>query len=276
VSGWACLHRTLDEHWIFNFDEPDKALAWVYLVMMANHKECDVLIKGRVVSCKRGQLARSQITLQKKFNWSQNKLKRFLKLLKNERMIDFETNDLTTVITICNYDKFQEKNKSTNEQTNDQTNDQTNEPRTTRRTTNNNDNNDNNVNNIKNIRANALVEPCKNIFDYWKSVMGHPQSQLLDKRKKLIQKTLSSGYTEIQVRLAIDGHKKSEWHNKNGFDGIEYSLKAENIDKFIKMAGMTDDEINRANGKLNWDDWSWADGLQAELGVRTKDYRELP
>ena len=109
---------------------------------------------------------------------------------------------------------------------------------------------------------------CKNIFEYWQSVMGHPQSQMLDKRKRLIQKTLDSGYTPIQAKLAIDGHKKSKWHKENGFDGIEYSLKPENIDKFIKMAGMTDAELNRTTGKLNWDDTTWADGLQAEFGVR--------
>lgn len=109
---------------------------------------------------------------------------------------------------------------------------------------------------------------CFDVFNYWKSVMGHPQSQMLDKRKKLIQKTLDSDYTTIQLKLAIDGHKKSKWHMENGFDGIEYSLKTENIDKFIRLAGMTNGELNRTSGVIDWDDTSWADGLQAQLGVR--------
>ena len=49
----------------------------------------------------------SQSNLQKQFKWSQNKLKRFLNLLQKEGMLTFETNELTTIISICNYDKYQ-------------------------------------------------------------------------------------------------------------------------------------------------------------------------
>jgi len=111
LSGWIKLHRQLLGHWIFSFKNPDKALAWVFLVTSANHCCGEVLIKGRIKKVDRGQLAMSQLTLQDKFNWSQNKLKRFLKLLKNERMIDYKTDDLTTIITICNYDSFQGSDK---------------------------------------------------------------------------------------------------------------------------------------------------------------------
>ena len=107
LAGWAKFHRSLFDHWIYSFDQPDKALAWIYLFGNANHSSGEILIKGRVKKVGRGQLAMSQLTLQKKFGWSQNKLKRFLKLLKNERMIDYETDDLTTLITICNYESFQ-------------------------------------------------------------------------------------------------------------------------------------------------------------------------
>lgn len=106
--GWICLHRDIQEHWLFNFDEPDKFMAWIDLLMSANHEDNKFMIKGRIIECKRGQIAMSQLTLQKRWKMSQNKLKRFLVLLKNEGMIDFETNDVTTIITICNYSKFQD------------------------------------------------------------------------------------------------------------------------------------------------------------------------
>ncbi len=111
-NGWICLHRDIQKHWLFNFDEPDKFMAWCDLLMSANHEDRKFMIKGRVVECKRGQVAMSQITLQKRWNMSQNKLKRFLVLLKNDVMIDFETNDLTTIITICNYSKFQNNERA--------------------------------------------------------------------------------------------------------------------------------------------------------------------
>ena len=131
MSGWIPLFRELKNHWLWDFKNPDKALAWVDMLMMANYEDNQFMIKGKIINCKRGQLAVSQVTLQKQWNMSQNKLKRFLVLLKNERMIDFETNELTTIITICNYSQYQDVirsserpneravERSTNEQSND-------------------------------------------------------------------------------------------------------------------------------------------------------------
>lgn len=112
ISGWICLHRDIKDHWIFNFEEPDKFMAWCDLILSANHEDKKFMIKGRLVECKRGQVAMSQITLQKRWNMSQNKLKRFLVLLKNDGMIDFEANELTTIITICNYSKYQNNERA--------------------------------------------------------------------------------------------------------------------------------------------------------------------
>lgn len=111
-NGWICLHRDIQAHWLFSFDEPDKFMAWCDLLMSANHEDKKFMVKGRLVECKRGQVAMSQVTLQKRWKMSQNKLKRFLVLLKNDAMIDFETNDLTTIITICNYNKFQDNGRA--------------------------------------------------------------------------------------------------------------------------------------------------------------------
>ncbi len=108
MSGWICLHRALRDHFLFDFNEPDKALAWIDLLLSANHKEQTVKIKGRPFVVGRGQLCMSQVTLQQRWKMSQNKVKRFLMLLKSEGMIDVQTNDLTTIITICNYENYQD------------------------------------------------------------------------------------------------------------------------------------------------------------------------
>lgn len=106
-KGWVKFHRSLFDHWVFSFDQPDKALAWIFLFSNANHAPGEILIKGRVKKIGRGQIAMSQLSLQKKFKWSQNKLKRYLRLLENKGMIEYKTDDLTTLITICNYDSYQ-------------------------------------------------------------------------------------------------------------------------------------------------------------------------
>lgn len=131
MSGWVKLHRDLQSHWIYSFKEPDKALAWIDLILLASHSGGSFMAKGKLVEYQRGQVAMSQLTLQKRWGMSQNKLKRFLELLKKQSMIDFKTNELTTVITICNYSSFQSDEqtderplertveRATNEQSND-------------------------------------------------------------------------------------------------------------------------------------------------------------
>jgi hypothetical protein len=276
VSGWIKVHRDIEDHWIFKDSEVFKR--WLRLLMMANFEDSKVLVGGNIVVIKKGQMILSQQNISEKWNISRQTLRTFLNHLEKDEMIsrDFaqKSNHKITILTICNYSKYQDTSTTNQPLINHRA--------TTEQPQSNQIKEDKELKEGKEtyISANAdTCKPkktksefngidCKNIFEHWKSVMGHPQSQMLDKRKRLIQKILDSGYTPIQAKLAIDGHKKSKWHKENGFDGIEYTLKPENIDKFIKMAGMTDAELNRTTGNLNWDDTSWADGLQAEYGVR--------
>ena len=107
MAGWICLHRDIQEHWLFNFDEPDKYMAWTDLLLSANHEDRKFMIKGQLIECKRGQVAMSQVTLSKRWKWSRPKVQRFLELLKNDGMISIKGDHLTTVISICNYSAYQ-------------------------------------------------------------------------------------------------------------------------------------------------------------------------
>lgn len=107
MKGWIKLHRGISEHWIWDFKNPDKAMAWIDLLTLARFSDGKIMIKGRPIIIKRGEIGMSQKSFEKRWGWSQNKVKRFLLLLKDDGMIDFKTNDLTTVISICNYDSFQ-------------------------------------------------------------------------------------------------------------------------------------------------------------------------
>lgn len=131
MSGWIKLHRSLKGHFLFDFNEPDKALAWIDLLLSASFEDGKIQIKGRVFDVKRGQFCVSQVTLQQRWGMSQNKVKRFLNLLKSEGMVDVLTNDATTIITICNYEDYQSDDREderANERADERT---TNEPRTT-------------------------------------------------------------------------------------------------------------------------------------------------
>lgn len=273
MAGWICLHRDIQEHWLFNFDEPDKALAWIDLLLSANHEDNKFMIKGRVVECQRGQVAMSQVTLQKRWKMSQNKLKRFLVLLKNDGMIDLETNDLTTLITICNYSSFQQGERAderpdersvergTNDQSNDkqqckQLNNETKEIKEKALSslqTQSDTQGDSlvfNKDDVELIEAKKLSDKriakkiendlvIDDVFDYWKNTMNHKRSILDDKRKKQIGDALKIGYSVDDLKAAITGcsltpHNMGQNDKNEPYDGIHIIFKdAANIDRFI-------------------------------------------
>jgi len=109
MKGWVKIHRELADHWLWDAEPYTKSQAWIDLIIHANHADNEILIKSQVIKLKRGQQARSELTLSKRWKWSRNKVRRFLELLKNETMIEVKTNHLTSIITICNYSNFQDR-----------------------------------------------------------------------------------------------------------------------------------------------------------------------
>ena len=81
--------------------------AWVDLFGLAQHKNTYFRIRGIRVEVQRGQLAYSELTLSKRWGWSRNKTRKFLKELENDGNIEQQKNNLTTIISIVKYDFWQ-------------------------------------------------------------------------------------------------------------------------------------------------------------------------
>ena len=108
-KGWISLHRKVLDNPLFtrsrkysNFE------AWIWLLLRANHSDAKVLIGMQMMKIKKGQMITSQQKLCIQFKWGNSKLRNFLKLLKDEHMIEIKTTTQLTCITILNYNKFQE------------------------------------------------------------------------------------------------------------------------------------------------------------------------
>lgn len=117
--GWVKIHREMSSHWVWDC-EFSTGQAWVDLLMSACHKPNKLQIKGQIIDLKIGELARSEVTLARDWKWSRNKVRRFLKNLENDGMIEQKKGHLTSVITICNYSNFQ-ANDTTDGTANDTT-----------------------------------------------------------------------------------------------------------------------------------------------------------
>ena len=105
-NGWVKLHRDITDHWLWDC-EFSYAQAWIDLILKACHKPNKLMIKGQLIELKRGQQARSEVTLSKEWKWSRGKVRRFLNQCLNDGMIEVEAGHLTSIITVCNYDSFQ-------------------------------------------------------------------------------------------------------------------------------------------------------------------------
>lgn len=118
--------------------------AWIDLFGLAQYAKGFFRIRGIRVEVERGQLAYSQLTLAKRWHWSRNKVRRYLIELEKDGDIEQQNNEVTTLITIVNYDEWQ-LNDTTNDTTERQQKDNR---RTTEGTHNNKINNINKINNV--------------------------------------------------------------------------------------------------------------------------------
>lgn len=88
--------------------------------MLANHKQGHFRVRGIRVDLERGQLGYSILTLSARWGWSRGKINRYLNELETVQQIVQQKTKLTTLISIVNYDKYQ-NGDTTNGTTDDTT-----------------------------------------------------------------------------------------------------------------------------------------------------------
>jgi hypothetical protein len=106
--GVFAVDRGVWAHYLLASKDPfSRREAWLWLVSEAAWKPHRRRLAGRLVELRRAQLAASLRFIAEKWSWSEPRVRRFLKLLQNEGMIEVAADAGVTVITICKYDKYQ-------------------------------------------------------------------------------------------------------------------------------------------------------------------------
>lgn len=103
--GFCLIHRTLLGHPAFRNDGESMAFAW--LVLRASWKPVAVRYKGKSIRLDRGQLALSVRDFAAAIDRPKGWVERLLKRLENGTMVETHNETGVTVLTICNYDKYQ-------------------------------------------------------------------------------------------------------------------------------------------------------------------------
>lgn len=110
MEGWIKLHRKILDCnlWISDDDEPfDRRSAWIDLLLLANHRDKQIVFDGNAMTISRGQYVTSVRKLASRWLWGKDKTLRYLRLLEELGMITKESDSKKTVINIVNYEVYQ-------------------------------------------------------------------------------------------------------------------------------------------------------------------------
>lgn len=110
MEGWISVHRKIRESWIWNSDEVyDKRSAWLDLLLAANYQDKEIQYNKQRINIEKGQFLTSIAKLADRWKWSRHKVSLFLDKLEEEKMIVQIKDNKSTLISIENYEKYQEK-----------------------------------------------------------------------------------------------------------------------------------------------------------------------
>lgn len=189
MSGWIKLHRKITDNPLY-FSEPfTRSMAWVDMLLIANHTDNFFFKRGIRVDIKMGQIGYDLDTLSKRWKWSRGKVERFLQMLEKDEQIVRQKTNVTTLISIVNYKEYQTDDKA-NRKANDKPNSKPNEHKQEC------------IRNIKNEK--------ELILDRWIEY----RKQIKKPIKEATQETILAkmqNFTEEQCKFVIDNSIENGW-----------------------------------------------------------------
>ena len=107
MDGYIKLHRKILENPVVCKDA-DYFAVWIYLLVNATHKEYQSIFKGEKITLQPGQLITGRYAIASQFSISDSKVKRILIGFENDRQIDRQRSNQNSLITILNWDTYQQ------------------------------------------------------------------------------------------------------------------------------------------------------------------------
>jgi len=110
-DGWIKIHRKILKHPICK--KPAYLALWVYLLLKANHEETMFIWNGQKQIIKRGQLLTGRKTLSNETGIFETTIERILAFLEKEQQIGQQKTNKFRLITIKNYEQYQQSGQQT-------------------------------------------------------------------------------------------------------------------------------------------------------------------
>jgi hypothetical protein len=107
LSTFYLMHRGWMDDRDFDPEPYTQREAWVWLIENAAWKDTTAYVSGKVIPLRRGQLVFSQRFMAEKWKWGRQRVRTFIERLEKTEKSTQDTTQGVTILTICNYDRYQ-------------------------------------------------------------------------------------------------------------------------------------------------------------------------
>lgn len=106
MNGWIKINREITDHWLWQ--DAERLKWWLDLLFLASYEDKKAMHDSHLFTLRRGQIIASISFLSQRWGKGKHTIINYLKLLENECMIErYVLHRQTSIITICNYDRYQ-------------------------------------------------------------------------------------------------------------------------------------------------------------------------
>ena len=109
MNGYVNIFRSLCNDSIWTAEKFTRGQAWVDMILRANSKEGHIRKRGIRIDLERGQLGYSLKELSRLWDWSEGKIRRFVKELEEDGKIKVDRTNVSCTIAIVNHHHYQSK-----------------------------------------------------------------------------------------------------------------------------------------------------------------------
>lgn len=212
AEGWIKLHRKLLDNPV-TMKDTDHLAVWIYLLLNASHNEHPALFKGEKIILKPGQLITGRKSIALALHIDESKVERILKSLKSEQQIEQQTSSKNRLISITNWEFYQQSEQQNEQQVN------TNK----------------NIKNDKNERKDI----CQNILDLFNRIccsFGRVKN-ITKNRAEVISGSLKT-YSLDDFKKVFEKAEQSDFlkgnNNRNWSASFDWLIKEDNMVKVLE------------------------------------------
>lgn len=256
MDGWICLHRKIRGNPIFNNLELFRL--WLICLTEATHREHDQLVGQQMVKLMPGQFVTGRFDLEKMYNDGLPKdqersgltIWRWLQKLEKYEFLNINSNNKFTVVSILNWDKYQNPEHQNEQQLNNKRTTTEQEVNTNNNV--NNDNNDNNVNKKKNSRKQVYSDDSQ---EYKMAVYFY--MKICEWTDKVAIPDFQKWADDCRKILVLDKHDKAvvrnviDWATKDSFWQTNILCPAKLRKQFTRLQIEMERKSKPTGGEVN-------------------------